>query len=285
MIDSGVPPRDQWPEGVLDSLSGWEQGDLVAEPPFHYFADPAAPIWEPTRAYTKDSAGPEVILPSGPYLPQYGLVTTQTCDIAEEDSDRPIRPWVQLAPVYCLTTWKRKKLEGGKGPRYWLLVPDIPEDGVWVADFRIDIPVEKGWLASQARIQGFADEDAKRAVGRRLASQRGRPAFSRELNAVHERLFTALRNLNAEESDLAEKLFDRLEEVVVQVDSHFAPSSAQLVFLTSEPLSDDCREWLEQWRDAVVDSAAAAGLVLHALDFRTLESVSLLEYRRMTRIW
>jgi hypothetical protein len=285
MIDSGVPPRDKWPEGVFDSLAGWEQGDLVAQPPFLYFADPSVPIWEPTRAYTEDSASPEVILPTDPYLPPYGVVTTQTCDIAEEDSGRPIRPWVQLAPVYRVTTWKRKKLEGEKGPGYWLLVPDIPEDGVWVADFRIEIPVEKGWLAAQGRVQGFADEEAKRGVARRLVSQRGRPAFSRELNAVHENLFTALRSLDAEQSDLAEKLFDRLEEVVVQVDSHLAPTSAQLVFLTSASLPDDCREWLEQWRDGVAESAAASGLALHALDFRALESVSLLEYRRMTRIW
>ncbi len=285
MIDSGVPPKDQWPEGILDSLSSWEQGDLVRQPPLFYFADPSAPIWEPTRAYTEDSVESEVILPSEEYLPPYGLVTTQTCDIAEEDSNRPIRPWVQVAPVYQLTNWKRKKLEDEKGPRYWLLVPDMPQDGIWVADFRIEIPVEKSWLAQQARVQGFADEESKRGVGRRVAWLRGRPAFSRELNAVHEDLFKTFQQVETDQPDLHEELMDKLEEVVVEVDSYLAPSSVQIVFLTSSLLPRECRERLEQWRDSAAEFAEASGLVLHALDFRTLESVSVLEYRRMERIW
>jgi hypothetical protein len=285
MIDRGIPPKDAWPNGVLESLAAWEQGDLVANPPFLYFADPAAPIWEATRSYTEDSPGPEPILPADEYLPPYGLVTTQTCDIAEEESTRPVRPWVQIAPVYKLTSWKRKKLEGGKGPRYWLLIANMPEDGVWVADFRVEVPVEKGWLARQTRVNGFANEADQRDVGKRLQWLRGRPAFSRELNAVHTSLFNAFHALEVDNPDLEERMMQHLEEVVVQVDNHLAPSSAQLVFLTSEPMPSDCREWLEQWRDGVSASAYASGLILHALDFRTLGSVSVLEYRRMSRIW
>jgi hypothetical protein len=226
-----------------------------------------------------------VILPADELLPPYGMVTTQTCDIAEEESSRPVRPWVQIAPVYAVTTWKRQKLEGGRGPRYWLLVPDLPAEGVWVADLRIELPVEKGWLAGQPRIEGFAAEEEKRRVGRRLAWLRGRPAFSQELNAVHQAMFEAIDNLESTKPELHEALIGKLEEIIVQVDSYLAPTYAQLVFLTSGVLDDDCRTWLEEWRDSAVPSAQDSGLTLHALDFRMLDSVTATEYRRMTPIW
>ena len=285
VIDKGVPPRDSWPEGLLSKLREWEQGDVVASPPLFYFADPSAPIWEATRAYADSSSEPEVILPPDEVLPPYGIVTTQTCDIAEEESSRPVRPWVQIAPIYPVTNWKRRKLEGGKGPRYWLLVPDLPEDGVWVADFRIEVPVEKSWLAGQTRIEGFASETEKRNVGRRLALLRGRPAFSRELNEIQQALFDALDEREPTEQEMHETLLDQLEEVVILVDSYLAPTSVQLVFLTNVPLADDCRLWLSGWREATVEEASVTGLMFHALDFRTLSSVSAEEYRRMTVIW
>jgi hypothetical protein len=213
------------------------------------------------------------------------MVTTQTCDIAEEDRSRPMRPWVQISPVYETTSWKRRRLEGGKGPRYWLLVPDFPLDGVWVADFRIELPVEKGWLANQDRIEGFANEVDKRRVGRRLAWLRGRPAFSGELNAIHQRLSDLIDDPVQSESKLQETLLEQLEEVAIQVDSYLAPTRVQFVFLTNTPLASECRAWLESWRDDLLPVALDSGLEVHALDFRTLESVPATEYKRMAIIW
>jgi hypothetical protein len=158
----------------------------------------------------------------------------------------------------------------------------MPDQRVWVADLRIEVPVEKSWLAHQTRVQAFSNEEKKRKVGERLSWLRGRPAFSRALNAVHTSLYSILESENP---PMDEQLIQHLEEVVVQVDSYLAPTSAQLIFLTSAPMPANCRDWLEQWWDGASRSAAASELTLHALDFRTLESVSVLEYRRMSRIW
>jgi len=49
--------------------------------------------------------------------------------------------------------------------------------GFWVVDFRIEVPVEKGWLATRTRLDGFADEAARRRVGEVIAMLRSRPAF------------------------------------------------------------------------------------------------------------
>lgn len=285
MIDSGIPPRDAWPDGLLDKLRHWEQGDIVPAPQFFYFADPSAGIWEGTRLFTDTSTEPEVILAPDELVPPYGMVTTQTCDIAEEDSPRPMRPWVQICPVYAVKNWKRRKLEGGKGPRYWLLVPDMPVEGVWVADLRIELPVEKSWLASQERIEGFTDEEEKRRVGKRLAWLRGRPAFSRELNAVHQALYEMIDRPQSAQSELHQTLMEQLEEVAVQVDSYLAPTRVQFIFLTNVPMASECRAWFESWRDNLLEEATYSGLELHAFDFRTMESVPITEYRRMSTIW
>jgi len=161
----------------------------------------------------------------------------------------------------------------------------MPEDGVWVVDFRIEVPVEKSWLAKQSRIQAFADKNEQRAVGRRLSFLRGRPAFSRSLNAVHTSLFDAFRDLQRDDADLHALLMQHLEEIVVQVDSPLEPTSAQIIFLTSASMPGQCREWLEQWRDAAAEALSDSGLSLLALDFRAFAAVTLPEYRRMIQIW
>ena len=156
MIDAGVPPvRDDWPGGVLERLREWEQGDLVKDPPFFfYFADPAIPVWEGTKAYSAGSAGAEVVLGPESFHPPYGLVTSQTCDIGEEDSANPIRPWVQIAPVYEVTDggWK-KKLRRGGGPRYWLYVPDMNGDAVLAADSPDRVPRREGMVGATGAIR------------------------------------------------------------------------------------------------------------------------------------
>lgn len=285
MIDRGIPPKEAWPAGVLNSLLEWEQGDVVSQPPFFYYADPSIPIWHATAAYTADAVGPEVILPTDSQVPPFGMVTSQTCDIAEEDSTQPRRPWVQIAPVYEVTSWRRTKLEGGKGPGYWLLIPRMPETGVWVVDFRLEVPVEKSWLAGQTRIDVFADPASKRDVGARVAQMRGRPAFSRALNRLHQGLIDKLLGLRIIDPELDDRLTSNIEEIAVQVDNELNPTDVQLIFLTSVTMPPDCREWLEEWRDSAALEARAADMTLLGLDFRTVDSIMLLEYRRMTRIW
>jgi hypothetical protein len=285
MINRGVPNGDDWPEGVLDRLPEWEQGDLVAQPPFFYFADPQQPVWEATRQYTATSTEPEIILPADDLCPPYGMVTTQTCDIAEEDTPkRPMRPWVQIAPVYEVTDWKKKKLER-RSPLYWVLVPDLAGGNAWVADLRIEVPVEKGWLARQERVEGFRDEAQKRKVGERLSLLRGRPAFSRELNSLQGDLWEMLEARGAEDGDVRDRLTSAIAEVGIFVDSHLHPTSVQLVFLTDTPIDDDCREWLVEWRNELRPATEEAGISLHAHDVRDLESITAGEYRRMVIIW
>ena len=195
MIDAGLPAsRQDWPTASL-LLSDWEQGDVLERPPFFYFADPSAAIWELTRVC---SGQPEGVLELyEDERPRFGMITTQTCDICEEDSDPPKRPWVSVAPVFEVTESGYKKLVTKcTGPRYWFWIPGIEEAGVWAADLRVEVPVEKGWLASQTRIVGFPDQESRQKLRERLAWIKGRPAFSSGFNsAVAIPLHVALREL------------------------------------------------------------------------------------------
>ena len=176
MIDSGVPGSpEEWPNGVLQRLRAFSQGDVIRTPPLFYFADPRRAIWSETQRYLADSDGPEVVL-AEELSPPYGLITSQTCDIAEEDSPRPLKPWVQVAPIFALrgNSGYKKHLRKGAGPAIYIYLPNLPGEEFWVADLRIEVPVEKGWLAYQERLDGFGSEEAQSIVGQRVGWLRER---------------------------------------------------------------------------------------------------------------
>lgn len=255
-------------------------------PPLFYFADPARPVWEATRLFTEGSAGPEIVTAPEPVNPPFGMVTTQTCDIAEEDAARPMRPWVQVAPIYEVTDggWK-KKLQRGAGPRYWLLVPGVPADGTWAADLRVELAVEKGWLAAQTRIAGFDSEAARSGVGARLAWLRGRPAFSSAFNSeIHTPVFKLIERLG-DDPTLCDEMAIRLKEIAVAVDSYLAPSHAQLVFISSASLSEELSEAIRAWHEDLAEAASEVGIVLQAASFRREDELTIADYHRMSALW
>jgi hypothetical protein len=288
-IDAGLPEGPgEWPSGTLESLRHFVQGDVVEAPPFFYFADPSRPVWARTRAYTADSEGPEVIEMPESAGPAYGLITTQTCDIGEEDADRPIRPWVQISPIYDrsadLNSGLQRLLGRGEGPRYLMHLPALPT-GFWVADFRIEAPVEKGWLATRRRIDGFADEAAQRKVGERIAMLRSRPAFAANfVDLVQRPLVTALKNVRTANRDLFNRINSQVDEVAVELDSLLDPQAARITLLVDEPVDQDVDDWWHEWWDATSERSQAAGLTLYAFATRRTSDVSLAEYRRMTTV-
>jgi hypothetical protein len=264
----------------------------VAEPPFFYFADPHSPVWEETKAYTDTSVGPEIVSASPRVSPSHGIVTSQTCDIGEEDSERPLKPWVMISPVYPIANkgWK-KKLRRGGGPRYWLLVPGLTNDEVMAADLRIEVPVEKGWLANQERIVGFPSDAEKAALAARLAWLKGRPVFSSEFNRLIINPLDSLLsneqasgNGDAEEGHLDE-LVEHTEEVTVSVDSNMHPSFVTITFLGEGELSGPAKEWIREWGDGIRDPAHEAGIELGGIEFSDPNDISARRYQRMTVIW
>lgn len=296
MIGAGVPESaGDWPDGVIAGLRRFVQGDLVALPPMAYLADPQAPVWEESRRFAAEIAAsgerpePEIVrFPDG-LIPPYGMITTQTCDLVEEDADPPGWPWAQLVPVYdmdaALNSGEKKLLRQGRFRRSLLHVPAVMA-GFYVADFRISFPVEKGWLARQAKVDGFGSEDLRQRVGDRLALLSGRPAFAGSFVAtIQGPLTAALRVLKQTDRQAFNRLDEAVPEVGVLMDSRLNPSSVQVVVICNAPLENAEVEWWNAWWDGCRERAREVGITLQALDFKVLdESYPAVEYRRLTHL-
>ena len=178
MIDERLP--DPWPEDVLLAVRRFRQGYLVLDPPFFYARSEAHQVWRLT-VEPDDAAPDESIVDLGAdERPRYGLITTQTCDLYEEG--RPRQPWFSIAPVYdyesSLRDGQLGQLDRGQMVHLVHVTAAWLPAGVWVADLRLEIPVEKGWLVGREPSDGFATPKEYNTLAARLASRRGRPAIS-----------------------------------------------------------------------------------------------------------
>lgn len=286
-LDAGLPAQADWPQEVLQSLERFRQGDLVADPPFFYWADPRLAIWERTLAYTAGSAGPELVEAAPEQRPPYGVVTSQTCDIADESRRRP---WIQISPVFdlaqAINNGLKKELKNGRGPLYWLHVP-FDDDGFYVADFRIEMPIEKSWLANRAPIVGFPTEAERHEVGRRIAMNRTRPAFAqRFVDLVQQPLVGALKLLKKNDATLFLALNEQVYEVAVLMDDHLDPSVVRVIVLSPGDVEVETavHEWWESWWDETSAACTASGLQLQAFEVRSIKDVTVFDYRSMTRL-
>src|SRR5690348_16544725 len=150
-ISDGLPPsRVDWPPEVLEAAAKFACGDVVANPPYFYFADAKHAVLARTQEYF-DAAyrGPEII-DAEDWAAPFGVITTQTCDLGEIDFDPPSQPFVAVAPVFDgagMDGETRSLLRQGKRIGPMLHLPALAEhqDGFWVADFRIELPLEKSW--------------------------------------------------------------------------------------------------------------------------------------------
>ena len=101
--------------------------------------------------------------------------------------------------------------------------------GFYVADFRISFPVEKGWLAGRACIDGFGSEELGHLVVTGSRPRRA-PAFAGSfVDSVQKPLTQALRDLKENDPGLFEDIDTLVPEVGIRMDSRLSPTTAQVV--------------------------------------------------------
>lgn len=243
MHDDGIPPRDEWTPGVLDAVAEFRQGDAIADLPLFYWGDPSNPLHARTKDYADAGELDAQMIEFADSAP-YGLVTTQTCDLAQE-GDGPVRSaWASLAPIFdgksphpknpdkrLLDGGQRNLIKLGRDQNR-ILVPDIPAPGFWFADLTFEVQVERSWLASRPRIIAFTDESAREEVGKRLAWLRARPAFdSRFVEAIQQPTAQALRDLAAKDKPARARMDDQVDQLGVAVDGRLAVAQVELVVI------------------------------------------------------
>jgi hypothetical protein len=104
------------------------------------------------------------------------LASTQACDLMKQNM-----PWVFLAPVYDaserLTDDQKSNARAGKTFHLVPLTADWTKPGFWVADLRLEVPVEKSFLSDKKVLTAFVDEVDYSRLAERLAIVRMRPAI------------------------------------------------------------------------------------------------------------
>lgn len=190
MIDNGL--LVDCDPGIASAVAKFDQGDIVERPPFFYAAVPSRGVWSTTTLLVDEvSDGEEVVIEVDPEdRPPYGVITSQGCDIL----DIGRKPWVQVAPVFDaadILADERRLADVRRDAVPHLALLDPPRlEGVWVADLRLEMPIEKSWLAGRTPIAGFADDEGRRHFAQRLAGRLERPALPDE---IHETVVRPLR--------------------------------------------------------------------------------------------
>lgn len=294
MIEPGLQrSREDWPKGVLSHLQQFRQGDVFEGFPVPYIGNPEVAVHQQTKAY---SGFDSEMIGFGDDFP-YGMILTQTCDIREEDSKIPRRPWILAAPVYNSETryWDsisnkessfldggiRKLLAVGGGPQYLLGLPDfVPSRGLWVADFRLVVSIEKGWLLDRNPIQAFVSEESRKRVGRQVASLLTRPAFDgRFEQAVRGPLVKSLSSLD---SALCNAIYQEVENLAVEADNNVMMNRVRVWVLSRQSLSDEARQWFVEQNDLWHCIALDNGLNLLNIQFGVLQSMTADKYINLT---
>lgn len=295
MHDHGIPERKDWPPGALDEILNFRQGDLVADLPLFYWADPSHSVHARTRFYAAQGQTDATVIRFAEVAP-FGLITTQTCDLAQEGDRKPNSAWVHLAPVFDAEAdhpaiegkrlhdgGARKLIKQGRD-QFRLLIPNVGADGLWYADLTFEVPVERGWLAQQTRKVGFSDEKEREELGKRLAWLRCRPAFdTRFVEAVQQPIVASLRQLAKDDRDTYERMFAQVAEIGVRLNSRLAVSQADLTILHNGADADLLDWWRNLWV-ALNAKADALGFNLLPLRVENLSVLSAGEYRTMKRL-
>ncbi|MDP8942914.1 MAG: hypothetical protein M3N16_02155 [Actinomycetota bacterium] len=259
MIDRHI--ERPWPEDVLQALERFKQGDLIERPPFFYGVRPGTRVWSmEDEAHDPADGGSQVEELHPDDGPSFGIITSQTCDLNEQGP--PTQPWLQVSPVYLLegTEADQEKLLQ-KAYIVELTGTDLPL-GRWVADLRIELPLEKTALVGREPIPGFASETEADSFARRLGVRRARAALANELVETVVRL---IRKRKANNKRRSEEVWTELYKLGLQIEegTRLKPVAVRLHVISSDEPSDRVTNWFEQWEDKARLDAAEVGITLH----------------------
>jgi hypothetical protein len=280
VIDEGV--EHPWPEAVSAALAPFLQGHLVAQPPLFYAANLRHPLWRTTHLVAAGTPeadrGEDFVDLALDDRPPYGIITTQSCDLSEERPD-PRQPWLAVAPVYEVASDSPLR---DRDYIFELARPEIAGEA-WVADLRIELPLEKGVLVGRAPIEGFSEEAGYIGFANFLARRRGRPAVA---SVFHEVLSATTRRLKSERTAyraLARSARPNIYKLMLAIEdgTRLAPVAAKLYVVTDGSPTDDARAWFDLWWNEARHVAEQNDLQLHptgwidaaAADLRLLDDL------------
>jgi hypothetical protein len=253
VIDDGI--AEQWPPEVLEALARFKLGDLIAEPPVQFARNPDYPLWVPIGEELAPG-GPELVQLGGHQRPEMGIITTQTCDLNEQRR-YPAQPFFQVSPCYKLTG-EHEALAAliERGFIYRLSAAELG-DGIWVADLRLEVALEKSLLVDREPIAAFASEAEEIEFAETLGRRRDRAALGNVVSQILDRQMRKQINNN---SNKAKRVFDSVHSLGLAIveGPRLNPVTVQMHVITRPPAAaadeveeraDELRDWFERWWD------------------------------------
>lgn len=244
MIDDGNTPL--WPPEVTEKLRHFRQGSVIPSSPFTYHADATSPIWQATiNAVPEDD--PVLLVDLDPAdCPPYAIVTSHSCDVDEEGANR--KPWVMLAPVYRLPDDPRLGQIRAWQMAYLAPIPALGND--WVADLRIEFPVEKSWLVRHEPTDGYTTLEGFARFSRFCGDHRRRPALATSIWVkfiwdLRDRLVQLAKEDRALHGEFAKGVAHMY--LAVNGDALIEPEVVQAIFVSDDPLPASVQNWLDAW--------------------------------------
>jgi hypothetical protein len=267
VIDDALPAI--WPAEVTAAAQKFKQGDLVERPPFFYYRTDAFPVW---KARVEGDGG-EGLVEIDDRRPHFGLITTQTCALYE-DTDRPRQPWLSVAPAYDYTPQLKpgqdKQIKRGRVRHLVHLTSRRLPDGLWVADLRIEVPIEKGWLVGREPLDGFESVRDRLVLAERLASRRQRHALSAPLI---KQMTAPLRNWLEDEGRAAEEETDSLR-LRVYGDPTTSTVAQLIVVVHDAGLSNEAKSSWGAFEAELIDNGARNAVTVMPFKYGTLDDLT-----------
>lgn len=281
MIDQWIDP-EAWPAAVQEAVGRFEQGDLVERPSFFYLASARHGIWRLTRLAGDQTLPDELFELDPDEAPPYGMITTETCDLVEEDGE-PRQPWISVAPVYRLENLETNFINLLRDNRvaYMRQLTDNRFSGeIWVADVRIEFPFEKSWLVGREPVPAFGTPNEKSALAEFLAARRNRPVLAPE---IHTALLKNLRRWveNRAKGGRLDEVLAGVAEVRLAVSgSPLMPDGVSLIIISQGErlVSAEVRQrWDDKWEDWRA-RLEAVGIAMLPSEYTTLEVLPAAKY-------
>jgi hypothetical protein len=193
------------------------------------------------------------------------MILTQGCDIVKP------HPWISVAPVYDaagrLTSNQIENVRRGQTLHLLAMLPPWRKPGEqWVADFRLEMPVEKTALLGKEPIAAFENPENYLLVSQRLGYLKDRPAVAIPcLELVAQPFFNWLRD--------HQSLADAVLEVRITQDHDTHPTATRLHVILNETEPLDSASWANVYSE-IYPIAAAAGLKLFGIESTNMQTMT-----------
>jgi hypothetical protein len=203
----------------------------------------------------------------------YAILTSQTCDVQEQPP--PQQPWINVAPAYRL-----RGAERALPDFFHRLDPVGLPKGFWVADLRLEIPLEKTMLVGRKPIEGFADEEGYLDFAARLGRRRDRAALATPLV---EAVARTLRRRMANSKSFGRECKAELITVRLNIEDgpRLAPAVVRVHVISRGEPTARLRAGFEKWWEAAYEECEAVGIVLLPLAFHDGTSMDVELYGRL----